>query len=135
MSYLPWSDKYSVNVKEIDEQHKHLVGMINALHEALVAGRGKEAQGKIISEMVDYAAVHFGTEEKYMQLYKYPGHGNHKAEHDSFSVKAADLKARVDGQGFVLTLTVLNFLREWLQNHIMVTDKQYSNHFNSCGLR
>jgi hemerythrin len=135
MSYLNWSDDFSVNVKEIDEQHKRLVGMINSLHEALVSGHGKEMQGKIIAEMVDYATVHFGTEEKYMRVYKFPGHAGHKAEHDSFSEKAADLKARVDGKGFVLTLTVLNFLKDWLQNHILVTDKQYSSHFNSCGLR
>jgi len=135
MSYLKWSEAFSVNVTEIDEQHKHLVGMINTLHEALVSGRGQDAQGKIVADMVDYAAVHFGTEEKYMRLYQFPGQGSHKAEHDSFSEKAADLKARVDGKGFVLTLGVLNFLRDWLQNHILVTDKQYSNHFNSCGLR
>ena len=135
MSYMPWSDEFSVNIREIDEQHKRLVVMINTLHEALVAGQGKEAQGKIIAEMVDYAAVHFGTEEKYMRLYAFPGHAKHKMEHDSFSEKAADLKARVDGKGFVLTLSVLNFLKDWLQNHILVTDKQYSHHFNSYGLR
>jgi len=135
MSYLPWSDEFSVNIREIDEQHKRLVGMINTLHEALVSGHGKKAQGKIITEMVDYATVHFGTEEKYMRLYKFPGHLNHKAEHDSFSEKAVDLKARVEGKGFILTLGVLNFLKDWLQNHILVTDKQYTSHFNNCGLR
>ncbi len=135
MPFLQWSDEFSVNVREIDEQHKRLVGMINTLHEALVAGRGKETQGKIITEMVDYATVHFSTEEKYMRIYSFPGHAVHKAEHDGFVGKAADLKARVDGKGFVLTINVLNFLKDWLQNHILVTDKQYSSYFNSCGLR
>ena len=135
MAFLPWSDEYNVNVREIDEQHKKLVGMINTLHEALVAGTGKDIQGKIISDMVDYAVVHFGTEEKYMQRYQFPGHAGHKAEHDSFAKKAAELKARMDGKGFVLTIVVLNFLKDWLQNHILVTDKQYSKHFNVNGLR
>ncbi len=135
MAFLPWSDGYTVNVREIDEQHKKLVGMINALHDALVAGKGKETQGKIISDMVDYAVVHFGTEEKYMLQYGFLGYAGHKAEHDGFAKKAADLKARVDGKGFVLTIVVLNFLKDWLQNHILVTDKEYSSHFKACGLR
>ncbi len=135
MPYIEWSDKFSVNVREIDEQHKKLFAMINSLQEAMVANKGREVQKAVIDEMVEYAILHFDTEEQYMKRFAYPGYTTHHAEHVAFTAKAADLKKRVEAVGFVLSLEILSFLKDWLQNHILVTDKRYSAYFNEKGLR
>jgi hemerythrin len=135
MAFFEWTDELSVNVQVIDGQHKKLVEMVNSLNEAMLAKRGREMQKTTIDAMVDYAATHFKLEEGYMTKFHYPGYETHKSEHDEFTRTAQDLKERAEKKGFGLTLEIMGFLKNWLQNHIMGTDKKYSGFFNEHGLR
>lgn len=135
MAYLNWSDDMSVNVKEIDRQHKVLVEKINQLHQAMLDNKGREAQQDIIQGMVEYANEHFETEEKHMRRLSYQGLQKHKAEHERFAEKAFELQKRAESTGFVLSLEILSFLRNWLKEHILVIDKEYSSFFNENGVR
>lgn len=134
MAYLDWSDHFSVKVKEIDEQHRRLIDMINTLHEAMIARKGREAQKVIIDAMVDYARSHFALEERYMRESAFHWYATHKLEHESFTAKALELQKEVRNDGFVLTLEILNFLKGWLQDHILGTDMGYVEHLTRYGL-
>ena len=135
MSYFTWSDEFSVNIQIIDDQHKSLIGTLNSLHEAHLARKGRDVQKKIVESMLAYAESHFQTEETYMQQYAFPEYHSHKSEHEQFTGKAAQLKERLDEAGFVFTIEILEFLKAWLKNHILVTDMKYSDHFKKRGLR
>ena len=134
MAYIDWKDSYCVQVKEIDRHHKMLVLMINTLHQALMENKAREAQKRTVDQMISYAANHFAVEENYMLKCNFPGYRDHKTEHEQFTAKALDLQGRMDKAGFVLTLELLNFLKDWFQNHILVVDKKYAGHINSFGL-
>ena len=134
MAYMEWQNSFSVNVKEIDDQHRALIEMINHLHDAMVASKGREIHHETIVSMVNYAHVHFDTEERYMQRSMFPGIVAHRAEHEQFKLKAHDLRERAANDSFILTIEILSFLRDWLQNHILGTDAQYASHFRTHGL-
>lgn len=134
MAIIEWTDELSVNVKEIDEQHRKLVEMINELHSTHIENKNVEAQKSIIFKMLNYAATHFLTEEKYMVRFNYPEFIDHKKEHDNFTAKAFDLKIQIENGTDIFTLDLINFLKDWLQDHISVTDQKYSKFFNDNGL-
>jgi hemerythrin len=56
---MTWTDKLSVGVGVIDDDHKKLVGMVNELYDAMQAGHGKEKLGRILDELVKYTNIPF----------------------------------------------------------------------------
>jgi len=135
MPLIEWTDDLDVGFDLIDKQHRVLVEMINELYDALMEIKGQEALRKIVNRMVEYAAIHFMVEEKHMVDHGYENYEKHKIIHDSFSRKAVDLKKQLSEEGFVLSLDVLNFLRDWLIDHIKGTDREYIPFFIKTGFK
>jgi hemerythrin len=134
MVMITWNDSLSVKVKEIDLQHQKLIDMINELNEAMKKGKGKESLAKIINGLVSYTATHFKQEERYFDKFGYPDTVNHKKEHVAFVQKVTDFKNGFEKNNLSVTVEVMNFLSDWLKNHIKGTDKKYSAFFNEKGL-
>jgi len=135
MALIKWDDSFSVNIVEIDGQHQKLVGMINDLNDAMRQGKSKDVLGKIVSGLIGYAGTHFKTEEKYFDQFGYPETNSHKKEHSDFTQKVAEFKNQFDKGAFGLSIEVMNFLSNWLQNHIKTVDKKYGAFFNEKGLK
>jgi hemerythrin len=135
MTYFPWQNEYSVNIKQIDDQHKKLVSMVNELYDAMQKGQGREIIGKILSGILDYAKTHFTTEEQLMKIHAYADYAAHKKEHDDLTAKAVDFAKRYNQGNQNLALQVGTFLKEWLMNHIIGMDKKYSSFLNGKGVK
>ncbi len=135
LALLTWSDKYSVNVKEIDDQHKKLIALLNELHGAMSVGKGKDAMSAVLKNLIDYTAYHFSTEEKYMQQFNYPGYVYHKGEHSDFVKQVLDFQRKFEAGQTSVTIDVIKFLNGWVTDHIQGTDAKYGPFFNKNGLK
>lgn len=134
MALITWNEQLSVNIGKIDLQHKKLVELINRLCDAMQQGKGKEALGNVLSELKDYTVYHFNTEEKLFQEHGYPRYQLHKKEHDDLTKQVEELKDKFDKGDIMITIKVLNFLKDWLNQHITGSDKIYTPFLNSKGI-
>jgi len=134
MAFLNWSDEYSVNIKEIDRQHMQLLELINNLHSGMKEGKGKAILGSVLDELVKYTEYHFDFEEKLFTKHGYPEAASHKNLHVDLVKKVIQYKTDFDSGKTVLTMEILNFLKEWLLKHIANSDKKYSVYLKSKGV-
>ncbi len=132
---MPWKDEYSVKIKHIDDQHKGLVKLVNELHVAMLSGHAKDSLASILSQLISYTRAHFITEEVLLQAQGYPELAAHKAEHESLTAKVLQFQKEFVAGKAMLSMEILEFLKNWLKNHIMGTDKRYSPFMNAKGVR
>ena len=128
MPFLTWSDKYSVGVDAIDRQHQQLVNLINELHDAMLKGNGNDIMVPILDRLVQYTRVHFESEETLMRRAFYPGLDAHKREHETLTRQVVEFQQEVQNGRAMITIKVMNFLKEWLVHHILETDMKYGPH-------
>lgn len=122
---LTWTPDLAVGIQEIDKQHQELFKHINDLLEASQKGLGKTQVQDVVKFLEGYVVFHFGTEERYMDQYKYPGVGDHKKEHIWFVDQWQGLKQQLDAEGPTVlgVLSTKRLLVDWLLNHVQKTDR------------
>lgn len=136
MPLIEWSNELSVGIDSIDEQHKKLVNMINALNDAMLLGESNELLGKIFTGLAAYTQKHFAYEENMFAEYGYSNSEEHKRQHAELINQVIELKEKFmeNPQGTIST-DLMQFLKRWLTNHIMRTDKDYTEFLLSKGVK
>lgn len=122
-----WSDAYSVNLHTIDSQHKNLFRLAGDLHRAMLAGEAKNVLSQLLDRLVQYTVVNFSYEERLMQESGYPQFQAHKKlEHDNLTRRVLQFQEDFQEGRIALAVGLLQFLKSWLQHHIMESDNKYA---------
>jgi len=134
METVAWASGLEIGVKSIDEQHKHLVEMLNTLGRAIGEHRNKEFIMGIVEETRQYAVFHFKAEEAAMAAMEYPKRAQHKKEHDTFIEQVLGAAHVLVAGGAITPGEVWSFLHNWLFEHILDSDKAMGQHLSAKGM-
>ncbi|HQA52449.1 MAG TPA: bacteriohemerythrin [Spirochaetota bacterium] len=129
MAYIEWEDSFSVGVEIFDNEHKKLIEIINRLHLALLMKETDAVMGKTLKDLIDYTITHFAHEEENMANQTYPEFFKHKKEHDELIKNVQDYKTQIESGKTTISLSIMNFLKDWLMGHILGTDMKYKDFF------
>ncbi len=124
MDDLVWDDSLSVQVQEIDEDHRRLVELFNILNRAVREGDAADYINAVMEELVNCTAWHFSHEERLMLRHGYEGAAEHKAEHRELIDSARVLQQRLKQGGERLSGEDIEFLEQWLTGHILGADME-----------
>jgi len=135
---IKWSDEFSVNIVSIDKQHRLLIDLINEVEHSISIKNNIDATDTIFNALTSYIDYHFSTEEYYFELFDYPHKNEHLKEHVCFILKIDDFKKNTINTSDKIKLneiiTLFEFLKKWLAEHIRHTDKKYEIFFIERGL-
>ncbi len=130
MDIIEWSDNFSVEIDIFDEHHKTLVDLLNLLHNVCNDCDNKSIIFFVVESLKDYTVYHFSAEEEYMKKYDYPKYQEHVIEHSSFVDIVIHFENRIkkEDNNLLILIELVNYLRWWLLNHIIISDKIMAQH-------
>lgn len=125
---IVWKDRFVLGVQEIDEQHQHLVGLLNQAYDNFIAGAPSESVESLLKELIDYSTYHFEAEESWMHEQSYPMQSEQHARNARFADLIVDMLKvhQVDRRYHLKELLI--FLKDWLTDHILMSVADYGRY-------
>jgi hemerythrin-like metal-binding protein len=125
---VEWKNEYATGIREIDEQHREYLDMVNTINVAAKEKHDHEKIAVLVDEIFVHMAKHFSTEEEYFDKFNYYHSKDHKRDHRKLLAESLNFKYRFQEEGTKVIPEFMNFLEEWMLKHMNVYDKKYKGH-------
>ncbi|MDD5296451.1 MAG: bacteriohemerythrin [Rhodocyclaceae bacterium] len=130
MQLLAWNDYLNTGIAIVDQQHRGLVDLANETAAKLSSGAdlSPEEMRTLLGFLLDYAEIHFSTEEALMALSgldeRHVEH--HRQSHARFMQQVKAMVARMGGDNAITGPQMIEFLGNWLVYHMLGEDQSMS---------
>ncbi|GEO82066.1 bacteriohemerythrin [Pararhodospirillum oryzae] len=128
---LEWDDSLAFNVPAIDNDHRHIMDLTNALYRRMKKGREEAGLDAAFQELEEYTRRHFTSEEGIMRDHGYPGLSAHQGSHQRFITRLKTLYTEYRGGRDEAGVNLLGFLGKWWLDHIRTEDRAVATHIRS----
>jgi hemerythrin-like metal-binding protein len=127
---IVWGKILSVEVEEIDEDHRKLVNIFNVLNHAVRDEESAEYLAATLEELINCTVWHFSHEERLMLKHRYKETEEHKAEHRDLIQSAKELQQKLLQADKPVADEHITFLERWLTEHILTTDARLGSYLS-----
>ena len=79
MKDIVWDKSLSIEIDEVDEDHRRLVDLYNLLAHAVAEAESADYIDALLEELISCTAWHFRHEERLMLKYEYDAFEDHNA--------------------------------------------------------
>lgn len=119
---ITWNAAFETGHPPIDTEHRRLVAILNDLADAVETGRGEAVLAAVLTRLHQYCSHHFANEEAYMETVGYEHIEHHRKLHTHLAETVAAYQHRLEIGERIRPIEILNFLSDWLVNHIQKED-------------
>lgn len=125
MALFEWNSDFETGIVSIDTQHEKLVEYINRLHDGMMEGQATAALGIILDGLVAYTASHFKHEERIFDQIHWDNTSGHVEHHKKLVEQVVDFQQKFKSGDATISMELMDFLKDWLMNHILKEDMKY----------
>jgi hemerythrin-like metal-binding protein len=118
---MPWDERYTLGVAEMDATHRDFVELADAL---LIAG--DDEFPALFAELHDHTRRHFDNEGKLMKSCRFPAIGEHNSEHLRVLGELAHFSRGVAAGRLGMARNYVKGLPEWFATHLATMDSALS---------
>jgi len=128
MPKIIWSDSFSVDNDEIDNQHRRWIEIFNQSYDKIM-GNDYSLLSRIgidaLQQMRAYAKMHFRFEEQHLVNISYPDLEKHKRQHRVFEHQLDQINQDFENGVTKLNSEIMKLIENWLIMHIQREDQKY----------
>jgi hemerythrin len=126
LGLFAWHEEYALGVAEVDQEHRRLFGAAEKVHELILHCAGRAAVEAGVGELIQVAADHFASEEALLERTGYPELAGHRSLHRELLREIHRKQARIRDNNLNMDIEFLAFIKAWILDHTLTTDREFA---------